>query len=153
MHNFKYISHRGNLNGRDISNENKPQTIERILSKTIFDIEIDVWYYKNTFYLGHDLPQYKFKIQLLQSNRIWCHAKTEKTLQKLIELDAHCFFHTNDDCTLTSRSYIWTYPGKKLYKNSICVLPENNKNKHTVKCAGICSDYIQNIYDTKINNF
>ena len=53
------------------------------------------------------------------------------------------FWHQNDDLTLTSNGYFWTYPGKDLTSNSIAVLPEISKT-YTLekKIAGICSDYI-----------
>jgi len=47
-----------------------------------------------------------------------------------------------DDITLTSKGYIWAYPGKQPIKNSIAVLPELNKDDLT-KVIGICSDYIK----------
>ena len=61
-----------------------------------------------------------------------------------IELDkikAHYFWHQEDDYTITSRGFIWTYPGKKLFPNSICVLPEH-ANYKDINCKGICSDFI-----------
>ena len=56
----------------------------------------------------------------------------------------HCFFHHEDDVTLTSQGYLWTYPGRDLTKNSIVVLP--NK-KPDVEVAGICSDFIEELYE------
>ena len=41
---------------------------------------------------------------------------------------------------------MWTYPGKQLTNNSVCVLPELDKKlniKKIKKCYGVCSDYIQ----------
>ena len=49
-------------------------------------------------------------------------------------------FGTRQLLTLTSRLY-WTYPGNKLFENSICVLPEKSDYK-SFFCKGICSDYI-----------
>ena len=58
----------------------------------------------------------------------------------------HCFWHQKDDVTLTSDGYVWTYPGKGLINNSICVMPERygvkKNHKSLKKCAGICSDVI-----------
>jgi len=51
----------------------------------------------------------------------------------------HCFWHQEDDVTLTSKGYLWTYSGKELTENSIAVLPEK---KPDVEVAGICSDYV-----------
>ena len=49
------------------------------------------------------------------------------------------------DYTLTSKGIVWTYPGKKLFENSINLMPENQKRKINFKnkYLGICSDYIQ----------
>ena len=51
----------------------------------------------------------------------------------------HCFFHQEDDVTLTSKGYLWTYTGKQLTENSIAVLPNDEITK---KIAGVCSDFI-----------
>ena len=54
----------------------------------------------------------------------------------------HYFWHQNDDITLTSKGYIWAYPGKQPIKNSIAVLPEIH-NDDISNCIGICSDIIE----------
>ena len=59
----------------------------------------------------------------------------------LKKINAHYFWHQKDDITLTSKGYFWTFPGKKLTKNSICVLPEWNSLRK-FNCAGVCSDFI-----------
>ena len=61
----------------------------------------------------------------------------------LLESDIHCFWHQEDDATLTSKGYIWAYPGKQPIKNSIAVMPEIYSDDVS-KCIGICSDYIIN---------
>ena len=73
--------------------------------------------------------------------KLWCHAKTREALIALQKIKAHYFWHQNDDYTITSKGFIWTYPGKKLLPQSICVLPEN-VNYKTINCLGICSDFI-----------
>jgi hypothetical protein len=79
------------------------------------------------------------------NSRFWCHAKSIPTLETLLKLKANCFFHNKDDCVLTSQNKIWIYPGKRLVKNSIAVLPETvNYSIDELKiCKGICSDIIQ----------
>mgnify|MGYP003336226375 CR=1 FL=1 len=57
------------------------------------------------------------------------------------------FWHQEDDFTLTSEGYIWTYPGKELSENSICVMPERNMAPDALvnfnqNCYGVCSDYV-----------
>mgnify|MGYP001239753836 FL=1 len=142
------ISHRGNLNGKKIDKENSPQYIKNALNEG-FDVEIDVWHADNNFYLGHDEPEFLIKAEFLQNKKLWCHAKNLEALLNLSKIKAVFFWHQDDDYTLTSNGYIWTYPGKKLTKNSICVLPEINNVDFSNSC-GVCSDYIlkyKNYYD------
>jgi hypothetical protein len=134
------ISHRGNLNGKDIENENNPLYIDRALGKG-YDVEIDVWYENGKWYLGHDKPQYEIELDYLRNKKLWCHAKNIEALNLMLDDDIHCFWHQEDDVTLTSCGFIWTYPGKKLTEKSICVLPEKN-NEIPKKAFGICSDYV-----------
>ena len=136
-----FISHRGNLIGPDKKDENNPDLIINAILNG-FDVEIDVHYYKNHFYLGHDEPTYLVSTEFLLNKKIWCHAKNIEALDAFQETSCHYFWHENDTATITSKGYFWTYPGKKLFKNSICVLPEKADYKKIV-CRGICSDYIK----------
>ncbi len=137
---MKFISHRGNLSGPKPILENNPNYIDNAL-KLNFDVEIDVHFKNKKFFLGHDKPLYEVSKKYLKNKKIWCHAKTLETLAELKKIDCHYFWHQNDDVTLTSKGYMWTYPGKKLFKKSICVLPEIKSYKK-FDCYGICSDYI-----------
>ena len=135
------ISHRGNINGIQKEQENKPEYINRALEKG-FDVEIDVRFSNGKFFLGHDYDQYEIDHKFLSNKKIWCHAKTSEALYALYEINAHYFWHQDDDYTITSKGYIWTYPGKKLFSKSICVLPEITNYKE-INCLGICSDFIE----------
>ena len=141
------ISHRGNLNGKNPSKENSIEYITNALHLG-FDVEVDVWSINNKLFLGHDEPQYETNIDFLNNTKLWCHAKNLEALEKLLSEKIHCFWHQNDDYTLTSRNIIWAYPGKILNKNSICVMPESAgiKDIKNLDCLGICSDFIQSIY-------
>ena len=134
------ISHRGNMDGIYPEMENNPIYIDRAL-KNGYDVEIDVWYEDGIWYLGHDKPQYKIDLDYLKNDKFWCHAKNIEALNLMLDDDIHCFWHQEDDVTLTSCGFIWTYPGKKLTEKSICVLPEKN-NEIPKKALGICSDYV-----------
>ena len=136
-----YISHRGNVNGKIPNKENHPDYIKLALSNG-YDVEIDVWY-DNGYWLGHDEPTYNITKDFLLNNKFWCHAKNAKALYHMLRDDIHCFWHQTDDYTLTSNNYIWTYPNKMLYYNSICVLPELGITGDIKQCSGICSDDIQ----------
>ena len=54
------ISHRGNLDGPKPEKENNPKYIWEALNEG-YQVEIDVWYDKG-WWLGHDRPKYKAKI-------------------------------------------------------------------------------------------
>jgi len=134
------ISHRGNVNGIQLENENKPDYLNLALEKG-FDVEVDVRFEYNKFFLGHDNSQYEIDKNFLLNKKVWCHAKNYEALLALDKINAHYFWHQEDDYTITSKGYIWTYPGKKLSKISICVLPETSNYKK-IDCLGICSDFI-----------
>ena len=135
------ISHRGNINGKDVENENNPLYIDRALGKG-YNVEIDVWVYDDIFWTGHHRPQYRVDENFFLKEEVWCHAKDIEALKRLLELGAHCFFHQNDPVTLTSKGYMWTTPTQPLTEKSICVLPEIQliALQHS---AGVCSDHIQ----------
>ena len=135
------ISHRGNLNGIQKDKENEPEYIISAIDKG-FDVEVDVRFENNKFFLGHDYNQFEVNKEFLLNKKIWCHAKTSDALSALDEIKAHFFWHQEDDYTITSKGYIWTYPGKKLLSKSICVLPEKANYKE-INCIGICSDFIE----------
>ena len=59
-----YISHRGNISKKNKELENHPEYINLALSKN-YDVEIDIWFQNNNFYLGHDKPDYKVNIDFL----------------------------------------------------------------------------------------
>lgn len=135
-----FISHRGNLNGV-CEAENDPNRIVFVLNAG-YEVEIDVWYINKSFFLGHDKPQYLITSEFFNNNfKLWCHAKTIPTLYQLLLYNCICFFHQNDEATLTSHGVIWTFPGKTLTPNSICVLPD--RRMYNFNCLGICSDYIE----------
>ena len=134
------ISHRGNINGKNIELENKPTYINNALKKG-YNVEIDIWY-DIGFWLGHDKPLYPIGISFLKNKKLWCHAKNIEALYMMqSESNIHYFWHQKDDVTLTSQNYIWAYPGKQPIKNSIAVMPEIYKDNLAV-CKGICSDNI-----------
>ena len=53
------IAHRGNVDGPEPERENSYEHINNALNRG-FDVEIDVWYHENNWYLGHDEPKYTF---------------------------------------------------------------------------------------------
>ena len=140
--NFYLISHRGNLTGSNKDLENNPSYIEKAINLG-FDVEVDVYFKKNQLFLGHDEPIFKIDVSFLKNKKIWCHAKNIESLDYLLNFnDIHVFWHQNDDFTLTSRGYIWTYPGKYVTNKSILVLDKNISKQNLPVCMGICSDYV-----------
>jgi hypothetical protein len=138
-----YISHRGNIDGKIVNIENSPDYVQRALSLG-YEVEIDVWFVDGSFYLGHDEPLYLTNEEFLENEKLWCHAKNREAFSKMLSNPKiHSFWHQTDDYTLTSKGIPWVFPGKKVYENSIWVLPENTVYKNIlINCLGICSDYI-----------
>ena len=133
------ISHRGNLNGKT-DDENKPKYIEEALSQG-FDVEVDVWYDNNQFWLGHDKPQYKVSDGFLEHPNLWCHAKNIDALYVMnTNYHIHCFWHQEDDVTLTSWGFLWSFPDEQLTDKSICVMPETIDK--SIDCYGVCTDFV-----------
>jgi len=137
------ISHRGNINGPISEKENHPDYILQAVGKG-YNVEIDVWYKNGEFWLGHDSPQYKTSVEFLKNEKFWCHAKNLKALDKMLEHDIHCFWHQEDDFTLTSRGYIWTYPKQNITPRSIAMCVDENY-VNVEGCYGICSDYLETL--------
>ena len=141
-----FISHRGNIYGKNPELENMPSYIENALQLG-FDVEVDVWVDQSfNLFLGHDKPQFKTTIEFLQNPKIWCHAKNLPALELLLLNDCHVFSHNIDAYTITSKKFIWAFPGQPISKKTIAVLPENGYYSHDqlAMCKGICAD---NIYD------
>tara|TARA_B100002019_G_C21271233_1_gene602429 strand:- start:724 stop:1170 length:447 start_codon:yes stop_codon:yes gene_type:complete len=145
---MRLISHRGNINGKQHSLENQPNYILKAIEQG-YDVEIDIWY-TDKFMLGHDKPQYEFPFDLLEKfhTKLWIHCKNIKAITKIkhnYELNTRLnyFWHEHDTITLTSKGYIWAYPGKQPIEGSIAVMPELG-NDDISQCRGVCSDFIIN---------
>ena len=140
-----WIAHRGNIYGPNKERENTEEYINEAL-KLGFDVEIDVWLINNEWYLGHDEPQHKTTLEFLKNDKFWCHAKNLCTLSELIKhKDIHTFSHDNDPVIITSKGYLWAFPGMPINSETIAVMPErvNNYSEQQLKnCKGICSDYV-----------
>ena len=145
---MKLIAHRGLTEGPDKTLENTPSQIIDSLRKG-YDCEIDVRFIDGSWWLGHDTPDYQVPYEFLVNPGLWIHAKNVDALYVLgADSKLNFFWHQNDDFTLTTQGYIWTYPGKELTANSIAVMPEWNDSNFTnlpSNCFGICSDYVAKI--------
>jgi hypothetical protein len=137
------ISHRGNINGRVEELENNPDYILDAIALG-YDVEIDIRYLENNWYLGHDKPQYKISGRFLFNPKLWLHCKNWQALNELSTWsDIKYFCHQEDDYALVSNEIIWVYPGRQLIEGSICVIPERGYTGDINKCYAICSDEIQ----------
>lgn len=150
------IAHRGLITGPDSSIENHPEAIQ--LARSLgYDVEIDLWFSNQNWYLGHDGPQHEISIDWLASidrnsyldaHHLWIHAKNIEALYQLKKLkwEGHLFYHQTDDVVITSTGYLWTYPGKLLTPLSVCVMPEwcgQLENAGSISVYGYCTDYVE----------
>lgn len=144
------IAHRGNINGRCPEKENCPEYIDEAIAAG-FDVEIDVWCFGGNLYLGHDAPTYCVCIDAIleRKERLWCHAKNIDALAVLLKNDIHVFSHDTDQVVLTSKLYMWVYPGCPLIEGCIAVMPERAAYSRTelLECAGVCSDFPKEIQE------
>ena len=135
-----FISHRGNTNGPDPDLENHPIKINALLKAGI-NVEVDIWYIDGQFYYGHDAPFHKVSEIFLKAPGLWFHAKNLPALYKLLQMGLIVFWHQEDNFTLTSNGFIWTFPEMPVTDNSIIVNLKKSWKEDTLNCFGVCSDY------------
>ena len=137
------ISHRGNLQGRNIQLENNPQYIEDA-RKAGFYVEIDLWVINDMLYLGHDEPQYLIDSQFINNKFYFVHCKNHEALLYMNKNSWSCdyFWHEEDHYTLTSKNKIWAHPKASILPESICVVINEDEPTKYSNCLGVCSDYI-----------
>ena len=144
------IAHRGLIVGPNKGLENTPHQIDMAIDMQLA-VEIDLWCLDRKYYLGHDEPQYEIDLDWLfkRENSLWIHCKNIEALLKMKKSSLHYFWHENDTVTLTSKGFIWAYPGKQPIKNSIAVLPEIHDDP-VEECFGICTDYAIRYRDMRL---
>ena len=136
---MKSISHRGNLVGSS-DYENDPNQIKAVLNMG-YDCEVDLWVKNSKYYLGHDEPTHEVKRSFLQQRGLWIHCKNLQALEQ-VPSKTNYFWHQNDNFTLTSREYIWTFPEKNVGKKSVIVDNSPDWREKKYNCFAVCSDYI-----------
>lgn len=142
---MKLISHRGNTNGPIRTRENAPEYIDSSI-RLGYDCEVDIWRIGDRLFSGHDSPTYEVSDSWIteRANVLWIHCKNIEGLYYFTKNNnTNFFWHQNDDVTITSKGFLWTYPGKQLTVYSIAVLPEFESFKDINISYGICSDYIE----------
>lgn len=146
---MRLIAHRGLFEGPNPELENHPDQITLATNKG-FNAEIDLWWMDENWWLGHDEPTYKVDEDFITQPMLWLHCKNTDALMKLSMMTRrlHYFWHQKDAYTLTSYGVPWVFPGQKLFKTGICVLPEwyyELPKCRDFEVYGFCSDYIAEI--------
>lgn len=145
----RWILHRGLSNGpvNNSSLENNEIVLKDKISKG-WEVEIDIWKIDEKIYLGHDKPTTLLNdISLLESSNVWVHCKNIEAAIACQNLEANFFIHDNDIAVLTSKQWIWCYPGTKAERKSVCVLPERTTIKDFLDVGAVCSDYMPIFFD------
>ena len=76
------ISHRGNLTGKQPTFENNPDYVHKAMMED-YDVEVDVWFKDDKWWLGHDEPKYETTLNFLCQPRMWVHCKNIEALTVL----------------------------------------------------------------------
>lgn len=139
------IAHRGNYNGVDLEAENNPTKIDHVLDLE-YDCEIDLQVKNGELYLGHDNPQYKINAKFLERDHLWVHLKSMECLNYMND-KIHYFWHQTDLMTITSKGFIWQWPGNEFRTNKSIHLFPNVINPFI---AGICSDDVEKIFNVDL---
>lgn len=146
---MRFISHRGNVQGPN-NLENSPSQVDWCLNQSL-DCEVDLWVQNGVYLLGHDFGQYIIERDWLldREGALWIHCKNIEALHSLRSLERQTlnfFWHQEDTYTLTSRNFIWVYPGDLVVPGSIAVLPEkwitDERFNEISTSYGICTDYV-----------
>ena len=136
------IAHRGNTNGPS-PKENSPEYIQEAIDQG-HDAEIDIWLIDGKLFSGHDFGQYEITEDFLYHNAysLWIHCKNFEALDYFSKLgnSFNYFWHQDDNHTLTSHMFLWTYPGKEVGQWSVIV---DLEGKVEYDCYAICTDYIK----------
>jgi hypothetical protein len=144
---MKLIAHRGNIDGSNPLEENRPEYIENAIESG-YDVEIDIRYEKNVdgLYLGHDEPQYKVDHNWLDKRRhyLWLHCKNLEAAKECWAY--HSFCHTSDSFVYTSTGVIWLHDlSQRIDHNTIIPLIDREDVESFMpgyeKPFGICTDY------------
>lgn len=142
------ISHRGNITGPILDKENRPSYIDCAIGLG-YEVEVDIRYIDDIFYLGHDTADYVISENWIKSRKtnIWFHCKNLQAATALSEMNDQIMFfcHSNDPYVMTSNNYIWVHD-LTLPLNTRCIIPLLDEksimsyNGDTVH--GVCTDFV-----------
>lgn len=122
-----WISHRGNIYGREEDKENCPKYIWNSLREG-YNVAIDAWFQDGTWMTGTEAPSYVLDEALQHHEQVWFHPMNEITHRELLDRKRRIYIPCED--------------------KSSAHLPEKNLTKHHQgkKDIGtynsICSNYI-----------
>lgn len=139
---MKLIAHRGNWKGRIQELENSLFLLDSAICAG-FDVEVDVWKVDNGLFLGHDGPEISVSAGIIQllAPYAWFHAKNYCALEFLLKEGHHVFTHDGDDYTITSKGFVWAYPGKPIGPLGVACMPEAASGFVVpAEAYGVCSD-------------
>ncbi len=107
-----WIAHRGNRRGKQPELENKPSYIVGAIDEG-FQVEVDVWCAAGQLWLGHDHPEDKISPSWFfeHEDYLWIHCKNLGAVEYFAQSNVNWFFHQTDDVALTSKGFLWCYPG------------------------------------------
>ena len=135
------IAHRGNTHGPQPTFEN---TVEYLRKAWLdeYDVEMDLIGYKGKLYLGHDEPQELAPQEYICSKGTWLHAKNHEAAQLLVDTpNVHWFWHQDDDFALTSKGFIWCFPGIYIdHPRAVWLNFDDAPMPDTSNIYGLCSD-------------
>lgn len=145
-----FVSHRGNLEGRDPTKENYPGYLLDALEKG-FHVEVDVWVVSKKVFFGHDHPQYEVDLNKFPSKSVFFHCKNLEAVDYFLKEGQNAnftrffFYQEGEGVSLIYASDIfWCY--KRFVENGIIMLDNEifpTKNLTTKRIAGVCSDNIK----------
>ncbi|OJW46908.1 MAG: hypothetical protein BGO67_07300 [Alphaproteobacteria bacterium 41-28] len=138
----KLIAHRGNTDGPNQA-ENNPDYLLKTLDLG-YDCEVDIWVINGKIFLGHDNPLYSVEEDFIHTPKFWFHAKNLEALDFMLQKSVPCFWHENDQYTLTSNGFIWANIHMPVTSKTIIVVPDIESGIKKIKELpyGICSDYV-----------
>lgn len=145
---MKIISHRGNINGIVLDKENKPSYLDCAIQSG-YEVETDIRYIKNEYWLGHDAPDYKINESwiLNRIEHIWFHCKDLSSSIQLKKLNKNIkyFCHTQDPYVLTSTNNFWVHD-LNLNLDENCIIPlldeKSIVNFSNKIVYAVCTDYV-----------
>ena len=139
------IAHRGLIDGPNHEIENSMTTITEWCRQGRSS-ELDIWWHKGAFWIGHDEPCQRISKEFLRSEYLWIHAKNPEAFYELQKLSnergwgLRIFYHTDEDYALTTTGETIILPGLPDVEGWTYMMPEMRNIVPTV-AGKICSDY------------